>query len=345
MIPPPSTSPPDDLPVGHGTPSWGGCKLPARGWPRPLRWDIVLLVSVRALLRLGLRCNSGCVFCHCGAAGHAVRELTTMEASRRVAAVAASGAREVVFSGGEPTARDDLVTLCRLARRLGLRPGLVTNGMRLADPTLRRALVDTGLGYVCVSLHGPSAEVHDALAGVSSFERATTAIEALAGEALDLAVTTVVCRPNLDRLEPTVRLVGRLLRAAPERLGWPRHRLALLEPKGRAAGRPDLVPDPAEAARAIGGAISMGREIPGHRIGHDGLPPCLAPREPAGPDDLRAHGILWMMEVHENRLFPTDGGARALGAPCGACVTRPTCPGVYEGYVPGWEGSLVPRRE
>lgn len=286
----------------------------------------------RALLKLGGCCDSDCVFCHAGGPG-ATGELSTKEVCRRILAARSAGCQQVVFSGGEPTVRSDLLVLARFARRAGLGLGLVSNGARLADPELRRALLDEGLTYVQISVHGPDATVHDTLSGVPSFDPAIRSVRAFAGTGIDLGVTTVVCCPNMDVLDETVALVAGLL-DRPGGAPRPRHRIAILEPKGRAADRVDLVPRLPEAATRVARAIASGRERYGHRIEHgfDGLPPCLAPGPGVPLANLRSHGIIFVQEVGDVSLQPADNGRRAYGEPCRRCRLRGDCPGIYEGY-------------
>jgi hypothetical protein len=68
----------------------------------------------------------------------------------------------VDFVGGEPTIHDELQEAIGLARRIGFeRIGLQTNGRRLAYRSYTELLVTAGLTHVDVSLHGPTAPVHE----------------------------------------------------------------------------------------------------------------------------------------------------------------------------------------
>ncbi len=294
---------------------------------------------MRALIKIGGRCDSRCRFCHAGGSARS-GDLSTREVCRRVLAARDGGCRAVVLSGGEPTIREDLPTLFRFIRRAGLGLGLVSNGRRLAEPALRAELLDHGLEYVQISLHGSRPEVHDGLCRVRSFDQAVAAIAGLAEvTGVELGVTTVACRPNLGDLEATVALVSHLLagRAEPGTGARPpRHRLALLEPKGLAAADRDLWPPLPEAAAAISRALEVGRRLDGGAVrrGYDGLPLCLAPDPPAPVEDLRAHGIGLVQEVDEAHSYPADAGRRAYGEPCRSCELRPRCSGVYQGYFP-----------
>ena len=68
-----------------------------------------------------------------------------------------NGVPQIVFTGGEPTLRDDLVELIEHSKEFVT--GLVTNGRRLAS--LAKDLNRAELDYVQVSLESHLPEVHD----------------------------------------------------------------------------------------------------------------------------------------------------------------------------------------
>ena len=119
---------------------------------------------MRALLKIGHRCNNACVFCHaanrCGDDPLA-RILEKVDRARDL------GVDTVVLSGGEPTLHSDLVAIARHIQARGMKLGLVTNGRMLCRPDVIGPLLDAGLDYAYVSLHAPTAEIHDRLVGVS----------------------------------------------------------------------------------------------------------------------------------------------------------------------------------
>lgn len=64
-----------------------------------------------------------------------------------------AGIPHVIFTGGEPTLRDDLPELVAHAERLGMVSGLVTNGERFAEASYLKALLDAGLDHVMIIMH------------------------------------------------------------------------------------------------------------------------------------------------------------------------------------------------
>ena len=66
-------------------------------------------------------CNLKCVHCHAGSEGKLYEgELTTVEAKAMIDDLAAFGAPVLLFSGGEPCVRPDLVELMRYAKSHGI---------------------------------------------------------------------------------------------------------------------------------------------------------------------------------------------------------------------------------
>lgn len=295
-----------------------------------------------ALLKICRTCDSDCRFCHTG--GPQKSTLSINEICHRVLDVKREGGQTIILSGGEPTTHPDFLKICRFIRRAGLSFGLVSNGRRLASAPLRDALVALGPVRVTLSLHGPTAGIHDRLAGVPSFAEVTSTITALSVQTeIDLWITTVVCDDNLEVLPEVVRLIDRLTHCRPPSRPV-RLRLALLEPKGRALelGSPPLT----FAAAAVSQAVASGRRrCPRVLVGWDGFPSCLAP---AGVDrrfDLGTQEVRWMREPDEDRLFPVDHGARCYPVPCRRCLLRPRCPGVYEIRRDADTGALSPHIE
>ncbi|MBM4397174.1 MAG: radical SAM protein [Deltaproteobacteria bacterium] len=282
---------------------------------------------VRAILKLTYRCNSHCLFCRVDphrAGG--IPDVPAPDVVRRMAAARDPGVGMVLFSGGEPTLRDDLPTLARAATSLGLRWGLITNGRRLAYAPYRDAMVALGLAYVHTSLHGSCAATHDALVQCAGFDHVIAALDGLAGRGIELHVNTVLNRTNLHEIAD---IAGLLAFRAPIT-----HKLCLAEPRGLFDEHADLllVP-PEEAAIAAVAEVRRSRDAAtGVTTVVLGFPACQVEAASDAVSGLRGHNILWMAEAFEDDLYPTDDGARTFPAACEGCTLRQTCPGVWSGY-------------
>ena len=98
------------------------------------------------------RCNLKCVHCY----AHAVEvdgtdDINTEQAKAMIDDLAAFGAPVMLFSGGEPLVRKDLVELASHATGKGMRAVISTNGT-LITPQKARELKEVGLSYVGISL-------------------------------------------------------------------------------------------------------------------------------------------------------------------------------------------------
>jgi len=105
-------------------------------------------------------CNLRCIHCYASADNNpAENELTTEEGFKLLEDLSSFGCPVVLFSGGEPLVRPDILDLIHRAVQLGLRAVLSTNGT-LIDENMAKELKKFGLSYVGISLDGIG-EVHD----------------------------------------------------------------------------------------------------------------------------------------------------------------------------------------
>ena len=157
-----------------------------------------------------MRCNLKCRHCYAagGAAGHG-RELSTGEAKRMIESLAAFGCPVLIFSGGEPCLREDLVELAAFARSLGMRAVLSTNGT-LLGPSLAERLAAAGLSYVGVSIDGSEA-LHDSFRGVEgAFANALGGICASKAAGLKVGLRMTLHRGNFGEIPGVFSLMKRL---------------------------------------------------------------------------------------------------------------------------------------
>ncbi len=78
------------------------------------------------------------------------RELTTDEWGKVFAKVFNKGIPHLIFTGGEPTMREDLPELLLKAEELGLVTGLITDGLKLMDEKYRQQLLLNGLDHLLI---------------------------------------------------------------------------------------------------------------------------------------------------------------------------------------------------
>jgi len=99
-------------------------------------------------------CNLRCLHCYSESQGKAYEnELTHEQACKLIDDLAGFHCPVLLFSGGEPLLRPDLLELAKRAKNQGIRPTLSTNGT-LIDLAMAKALKEIGIGYVGISLDG-----------------------------------------------------------------------------------------------------------------------------------------------------------------------------------------------
>jgi organic radical activating enzyme len=91
------------------------------------------------------------------------RELSTDEWKRILDKAWNAGIPHVVFTGGEPTLREDLVDLIDYAENLGQISGLLSDGLRFSDRDYLKSLLDTGLDHLMIVLQPESPVAWQAL--------------------------------------------------------------------------------------------------------------------------------------------------------------------------------------
>ncbi len=155
------------------------------------------------------RCDLRCPVCYASAgvesADPAQEEIARLlDTLRRV-----SGPCNVQFSGGEPTLRDDLPDIIRLARQRGFPFIQVnSNGLRLArEPAFAKALAEAGLDSVYLQCDGADDAVFRTLRGRPLLAEKLAAIRHCADAGLGVVlVATVAGDVNLAGLGDLLRL-------------------------------------------------------------------------------------------------------------------------------------------
>jgi putative heme d1 biosynthesis radical SAM protein NirJ1 len=99
-------------------------------------------------------CNLKCIHCYSNSDAKKYEgELTTKEALRFIDDLAEFKVPVILFSGGEPLLRRDLVKLTTYAKKKGIRPTISSNGTLISLETAMY-LKNLGIGYIGVSLDG-----------------------------------------------------------------------------------------------------------------------------------------------------------------------------------------------
>ena len=128
---------------------------------------------------------------------------------RRVFSEAAAlGALHVHLSGGEPTARRDIVDLTRHASQSGLYTNLITSGIGVNE-TRTGELVDAGLDHAQLSFQGADKETNDRLGHYKgSWERKRAFAGYVTKAGVPLTINAVIHRSNIHQVAAIHRSRG-----------------------------------------------------------------------------------------------------------------------------------------
>jgi radical SAM protein with 4Fe4S-binding SPASM domain len=172
----------------------------SKNLPAPLRLDLALTYC----------CNNKCLHCYSGTAAVS-RELSTEEWKKVVDRAYDLGIPQILFTGGEPTLREDLTELVKHAEAVGLVTGLVTNGRRLKDLNYVMKLADSGLDYAQVTLESYKPEIHDAITETQgSWNETVAGIQNLLKTSIYTSVNMTLNRHNLKYAAETVDFLHKL---------------------------------------------------------------------------------------------------------------------------------------
>ena len=143
---------------------------------------------------LTCRCNLKCVMCYtdCFNTPAQIRqELTTEEVIRILDELQEAGCVELTFTGGEPLARPDFMTIYEAAHRRGFFVTIFTNGT-LITPSIADRWAEARPQSVEISLHGLSSAVFDGVTQVpGSLDRCRQGIALLMARRIPVVLKTV----------------------------------------------------------------------------------------------------------------------------------------------------------
>ena len=188
------------------------------------------------LAELTHRCPLRCPYCSNPLElTRASGELTTTEWADIFVQAAELGCLQAHLSGGEPTARRDIVEITAAARDAGLYTNLITAGV-LLDASLLARLKAAGLDHVQLSIQDAEAEGAERIGGMKGAHARKQATARLVREAgLPLTLNAVVHRQNLHNLPAMIDLAlawgaARLEVAHVQYYGWALENRATLLP-------------------------------------------------------------------------------------------------------------------
>ncbi|MFZ5822625.1 MAG: PqqD family peptide modification chaperone [Chloroflexota bacterium] len=166
-------------------------------------------------LALTYRCNNDCAHCynleHPTSADGGRGELSTGDWKRILDRTWELGIPHVVFTGGEPTLRNDLPQLVSYAEANGQITGLNTNARRLSDEKFAQALLEAGLDHVQITVESCDPGVHDNMVRAKgAFQQTIRGLENVLATRLYVMTNTTMLRTNVHTIPDTLDFLAGL---------------------------------------------------------------------------------------------------------------------------------------
>jgi MoaA/NifB/PqqE/SkfB family radical SAM enzyme len=150
-------------------------------------------------------CNAKCGFCDIwtGRASEKPRLLPVEDCARIIKGLKSIGVRYIDFTGGEPLLARNLPDLLRIARGLGLKTGLVSNGLLYPGRAKELAgLVDS----MSFSLDSADRDRHNASRGLKCYDKVMESLELARRMKQFVNINFSVGNDNLDEIPGMLRL-------------------------------------------------------------------------------------------------------------------------------------------
>lgn len=161
-------------------------------------------------LAVTYRCNNACAHCY-NARPRNYPELTTQQWITILDELWKLGIPHIVFTGGEPTLRDDLPELIKHAEQNGQITGINTNGRRLKDKAYLQQLVDAGLDHVQITFESHIPEIHDQMVcHTGAWQETLEGLKNVLETRLYVMTNTTMLTLNQSSIPETLDFLGKL---------------------------------------------------------------------------------------------------------------------------------------
>lgn len=225
------------------------------------------MLEKRADIKVGFLCNNNCRFCVQAQKRHLGNKNTAQVKNDLVEArKTCSG---IIFTGGEPTIREDILELVSYAHNLGFKTiQIQTNGRMLAYMKLCKDLIKAGATEFSPALHGHTPELHEFLTrSPGSFKQTVQGVKNLKKLGQAVIINTVVVKPNYRHLPEIARLLVNL--------GVDQFQFAFVHPLGNAYRYYDsIVPMMSMAAPYVHKGLQIGIGA-GIKVMAEAMPYCM----------------------------------------------------------------------
>lgn len=299
------------------------------------------MTTKRIDLKTGFACNNNCHFC---VQGHKKKfgNKETAKLKEYLEKSAKEGYKGVVFTGGEPTIRPDILDLVRHAKELGFTLiQIQTNGRRFVYKEFCKEIIDAGANEFSPALHGHTPALHDYLTSAKgAFAQTVTGIKNLKGLGQMVITNTVITKSNYRHLPAIARLLVKLQ--------VDQFQFAFVHALGHAETNFDsVVPRKSLIESYVKKALDIGIKA-GINVMTEGIPYCFM----SGYEQYIAEEVIPETKIYDldnvtedySKLRMDEGKKR--GPQCKKCFYFKKCEGPWREYPEkfGWDEFIPVKR-
>lgn len=289
----------------------------------------------RVDIKVGFTCNNHCKFCVQGNKRNLFPNKNTEEVKYILRDCYFEGIEGVVFTGGEPTIRKDIIELVEYASSLKFKViQIQTNGRIFSYTDFCKMIVDAGATEYSPAIHGHNEKIHDFLTStIGSFKQTIKGIENLKKLGQVVITNTVITSCNYRYLPDIARLLVNL--------GVDQFQFAFVHIVGTAAINADwIVPRKREIMFYVKKGLDIGIKA-SIRVMTEAIPYCFM----HGYEDYVAEKSIPHTKVYDFDLIVEDftksrmkEGKRKMQR-CSSCRYNRICEGPWKEYVElfGWD--------
>ena len=188
----------------------GACPLHELGLEASMPFSARPSAPYRMDLALTYRCNNDCAHCY-NARPRDYPELDTESWKRIIDRLWELGVPHIVFTGGEPTLRNDLPELIAHAESNGQITGLNTNARRMQSADYVKQLVEAGLDHVQITVESWDEAIHEQMVQArGSFRQTIAGLRCALASPLYVMTNTTMLETNVRSIPQTLDFLADL---------------------------------------------------------------------------------------------------------------------------------------
>ena len=155
----------------------------------------------QCIITITRNCNLRCDFCYAKKTGYIENDLIEYDNTRKIVDFCSDAkVNFIVLTGGEPTLYPNIMEVIKYikSRTHKMMPTIATNGIKLADFSYCKEIIDKGVGYVDISLKGRNGKECYETVGQDCFSQQMKAIHNLSALHVEFTCSMVLTHDNVN---------------------------------------------------------------------------------------------------------------------------------------------------